>query len=41
MTSGNAGTSNVYWSAGNNRYEVENKTGVGELYYIYIMASDS
>lgn len=27
VTSGNAGTLNIYWSAGNNRYEIENKIG--------------
>lgn len=27
VTAGNAGTFNIYWSAGNNRYEIQNKIG--------------
>jgi hypothetical protein len=34
VTSTNAGTTNIYWSGGNNRYEIENKLGSQETYKV-------
>lgn len=36
VTAGTAGT-NVYWSAGNSRYEIENRTGSSRNYSIFIL----
>lgn len=33
-TAGTASSNNIYWSAGNNRYELENKRGIGLVTYI-------
>jgi hypothetical protein len=35
-TAGGAGTTNVYWSAGNNRYEIQNLRGVDRRYKIIL-----
>ena len=41
ITSGNANTTNIYWSAGNSRYEIENNTATINNYitsqYVYIV----
>lgn len=37
ITAGTAGT-NVYWSAGNNRYEIENKEGATRSYIVFLFA---
>lgn len=34
-TSGNAGTFNIYWSAGNSQYEIENKTGNTRTLFVF------
>jgi hypothetical protein len=36
ITSGTASSSNIYWSAGNNRYEIENKRGASVTYKVYL-----
>lgn len=36
---GNATTTNIYWSAGNLRYELENKTGASRNYKIMVLGS--
>lgn len=38
ITAGTASSTNVYWSAGNTRYEIENKTGATRTYDIWIFA---
>lgn len=38
-TATNAGTTNIYWSGGNARYEIENKTGSQKTYHIFILKS--
>jgi len=38
-TAGNAGTTNIYWSVGNARYEIENKTGGSVNYNIYYVGA--
>lgn len=38
ITAGTAGT-NIYWSAGNTRYEIENKTGGAATYTVFEMVS--
>ena len=35
VTAGTASSTNIYWSAGNSRYELENKRGLTLTYYIY------
>jgi len=35
-TAGTASSTNVYWSSGNNRYEIENKTGAERTYDIWL-----
>lgn len=35
---GNAGTNNIYYSVGNARYEIENKTGAARTYYVLILS---
>lgn len=37
-TQSTASSSNIYWSAGNSRYEIENKRGSTVTYSIYILA---
>lgn len=38
-TAGTATSTNVYWSAGNSRYEIENKTGFTQNYSIFMFTS--
>jgi len=37
-TAGTAGKTNVYWSAGNARYEIENKRGGARSYWVNLWA---
>lgn len=41
ITATNAGTTNIYWSAGNSRYELENKRGGARDYYVYLFEGDN
>lgn len=34
-TAGGAGTTNIYWSIANSRYEIENKTGAARTYRVF------
>jgi len=38
-TAGTATSTNIYWSAGNGRYEIENKSGSSETYRIFFMVN--
>lgn len=40
VTAGTAGT-NIYWSAGNARYEIENKTGAQVVYNVALLAAST
>jgi len=39
VTVGTASSNNIYWSAANSRYEIENKTGATRTYYIMDFAA--
>lgn len=39
ITAGTGSSNNIYWSAGNSRYEIENKTGVTRTYRIFFIMS--
>lgn len=40
VTAGTAGRTNVYWSAGNSRYEVENKTGSTRILQVTLLGTN-
>lgn len=37
-TAGTASSTNIYWSAGNSRYEIQNNRGAARTYHIFLMA---